>query len=203
MYPPLNFNGDRVVQTAISQKHLDLVLDSKLDFNEHIRNKINKCNNIIGIMKKLSLFLSRKTLLTAYKSFVRPNLDYADIIYDKSFNESFKTKREMVQYRAALVITGAIKGTSSDRLYQEIGLESPADRRWSRKLFFFHKIVNGLFPSYLQSSLNHYNYGEYQTRSACQNKIKTLSRRTKAFNSSFYPYSIKQWCAKIRNMVSV
>ena len=36
-----------------------------------------------------------------------------------------------------------------------------------------------------------------------QNKIKTLSGRTKAFNSSFYPYSIKQWCAKIRNIVSV
>ena len=125
-YPPLNFNGDNV-QTAISQKHLGLVLDSKLDFNEHINNKINKCNKIIGIMKKLSLFLSRKTLLTIYKSFVRPNLDYADIIYDKPFNESFKTKIEMIQYRAALVITGAIKGTSRDRLYQEIGLESLAD----------------------------------------------------------------------------
>ena len=53
----------------------------------------------------------------------------------------------MIQYWAALVITGAIKGTSRDRLYQEIGLESLADRRWSRKLFFFHKIVNGLLPS--------------------------------------------------------
>ena len=41
---------------------------------------------LIGIMKKLSLFLSRKTLLAIYKSFVRPNLDYADIIYDKPFN---------------------------------------------------------------------------------------------------------------------
>ena len=78
-------------------------------------------------MKKLSLFLLRKNLLTIYKSFVRPNLDYADIIYDKPFNESFKTKIEMIQYRAALVITGAIKGTSRDRLYQEIGLESLAD----------------------------------------------------------------------------
>ena len=65
-YPPLNFNGDNV-QTAISQKYLGLVLDSKLDFNEH---KINKCNKIIGIMKKLSISLSRKTLLTIYKSFV-------------------------------------------------------------------------------------------------------------------------------------
>ena len=65
------------------------------------------------------------------KSFVRSNLDYADIIYDKPFNESFKRKIEMVQYKAALVITGAIKGTdlSRDRLYQELGLESLADRR--------------------------------------------------------------------------
>ena len=64
-YPPLNFNGDNV-QTAISRKHLGLVLDFKLEFNERISNKINRCNKIIGIMRKLSLFLSRKTLLTIY-----------------------------------------------------------------------------------------------------------------------------------------
>ena len=112
----------------------------------------------------------------------------------------------MIQYRAALFITGAIKGTSRDRRYQEIGLESLADRRWSRKIFFFHKIVNGLLPSYLQSCLNHFNDGEYQTRSTSQNKMKTLSGRTKAFNSSFCPYSIKEWFAlseEIRNIVSI
>ena len=47
-------------------------------------------------MKKLSLFLSRKTLLTIYKFFSRPDLDYADIIYEKLFNEYFKKKIEMV-----------------------------------------------------------------------------------------------------------
>ena len=90
-YPSLVFN-DTKVQLAHNQKHLGLILDSKLDFNEDIGNKINKFNKIIGIMKRLSLFLSRKSLLTIYKSFVRPNLDYADIIYDKPFNESFKRK---------------------------------------------------------------------------------------------------------------
>ena len=35
-YRPLNFNGDSV-QTVISQRHLALVLDSNLDFNEQIR----------------------------------------------------------------------------------------------------------------------------------------------------------------------
>ena len=157
-------------------------------------------------MKKPPLFLSQKTFLTVYISFVRPNLDYADIIYDKPLSESFKTNIEMIQYWAALAITGAIKGTSPDRIYQEVGLESLGDRRWSRKISSFHKIVNGLLLSYLQQYLNHFNDGEYETRSACQNKMKTLSGRTKAFNSSFYPYSIKEWCAlseKIRNILSV
>ena len=64
-------------------------------------------------MKRLSLILSRESLLTAHS--IRPNLDYADIIYNKPFHESFKRKIEMVQYKAALVITGVVKGTSSDR----------------------------------------------------------------------------------------
>ena len=79
-------------------------------------------------MKRISLILSRKSLLTISKSFARPNLDYVDIIYDKHFNESFERKIELVQYKA---IKGAIKGTSRDRLYQELGLEPLVDKRWA------------------------------------------------------------------------
>ena len=43
-----------------------------------------------GIMKKLYLILGRKSLLTIYKSFVRPNLGYTDIINNKPLNESLK-----------------------------------------------------------------------------------------------------------------
>ena len=191
-YPSLMFN-DIKVQLATSQKHLGLILDSRLDSNEYIDYKINKCNKIIGIMKRLLLTLSRKSLLTIYKSFVRPILDYADIIYDKPFNEFFKRKFEMVQYRAALVITGAIKGTSRDRLYQELGLESLADRRWYRRLFFFHKITQGLLPSSLQTYHNAVSEGAYLTRSTTQNKIKPIPARTKVFENSFFPYCIKEW----------
>ena len=57
---------------------------------------------------------------------VKKKLAIIDIIYYKPFNESFKSKIEMVQYKVALVITGSIKGTSHDRLYPEFGLESLA-----------------------------------------------------------------------------
>ena len=143
-------------------------------------------------MKRLSLFLSRKSLLTIFKSFVRPNLDYAGVIYDKPFNESFERKIEMVQYKAALVITDAIKETSRNRLYQELGLDFSADRRWSRRLFFSHKVIQGLLPSYLHSYHNAISEGAYLTRSTAQNIIKPIHVRTKVFENSFFPYCIKE-----------
>ena len=144
----MHFNSTEVD----SHGYLGLILDSKLNFNEHIESKFTKCNKIIGLMKKLSQILSRMSLLTIYKSFVRPNLDYADIIYVKPISESFKKKIKMVQYNAAFIITGGIKGTC-DKIYQELGLESWAYRRSSRKIIFFHKIILGLQPPYLQNSI--------------------------------------------------
>ena len=71
---------------------------------------------MIGLIKKLSLILSRKSLLTIHKSFVRSNLYYTDVIYDKPLNEFLKRKIEMVQYNAVLITTGAFKGTSHDKI---------------------------------------------------------------------------------------
>ena len=75
----------------------------------------------------MNLLLPRSSLLTIYKSFVRPHLDYGDVIYDQPNNSRLSDKTESVQYNAALAITGAIRGTSKDKLYQELGLESLKD----------------------------------------------------------------------------
>ena len=83
---------------------------------------MKKCNKLIGLMKRLSINLPRNALLTIYKSFIRPHLDYGDILYDNPNSENFQSKLEKVQYRACFVITGAIKGTSRERLYDELGL---------------------------------------------------------------------------------
>ena len=142
-------------------------------------------------MKKLSLALSRNCLLTIYKTFARPILDYADITYDKPLTESFKDKLEIVQYNAALVITGAIKGTSRNRVYRELGLESLAERKWSHEICSFHKIINGILPVYLQSYISYCGEGIYRTRSANQKTI--LYKNKKNFESSFFPHCIKEW----------
>ena len=62
-------------------------------------------------MRKLNLLLPRSSLLTVCKSFIRPHLDYGDVIYDQPNLSSLANKIESVQYIAALAITGATRGT--------------------------------------------------------------------------------------------
>ena len=77
-------------------------------------------NKTIGIIRKLENALPRSALLTIYKSFIRSHLDYGDIIYDKAFNESFHAKLESRQYNATLAITGAIKRSSTEKVYKDL-----------------------------------------------------------------------------------
>ena len=136
------------VHTAC-QKHLGMHFDEKLNFNIHISEKIAKANRGIGLIRKLAHILPKKSLITIYKSFVRPHLDYGDIIYDQPNNESFCNLIEKIQYNAALAITGAIKGTPQHKLYNELGIESLKFRRWFRRLCVFYKIKSTQIPKYL------------------------------------------------------
>ena len=110
---------------------------------------LNKVNKTIAFLCKLQNILPRSALLTIYKSFIRPHLDYGDIIYDQAYNASFHQKIELLQYNACLAKTGAIRGTSREKLYEELGLESLQLRRWFRKLSCFYKLFNSEHPYYL------------------------------------------------------
>ena len=109
------FNNHPVIRENF-QKHLGLFLDSKLNFSSHINEKIKKATKGINVIRKVNLSLPRPSLLTIYKSFVRPHLHYGDVIYGQPNNTSLSDKIESVQYNAVLTITGAIRGTSKEKL---------------------------------------------------------------------------------------
>ena len=129
----------------------------------------------IGVIKRLSKMLPRHSLLTICKSFVRPHLDYGDVLYDQLNNKSFCQKIETVQYNAALAITGAIKGTSQIKLYNELGLESLEFRRLFRKLCLFYKMKETGLPEYLFNMIAKSNH-QYS--------------RTDVFKYSYFPHTI-------------
>ena len=154
---------------------------------DHLLVKTTKC---IAALRKLRFFVPRKSLVTIYKSFIRSHLDYADIIYDQPNNNTFCTKIESIQYNAALAITGAIRGSSKEKLYQELGLEYLSSRRWYRKLCLFYKILNNKHPTYLYNIVPRPTHS-LNTRN--QSQIPNIFCRTDFFANSFFPSSIKEW----------
>ena len=149
-HPPLVFNNNNVSQTY-SQKHLGVILDFKLTFEEHLNNVLAKVNKAVGLLRKLRNILPRTTLVTIYKAFIRPHLDYGDVLYDQAFNNSFKEKLESVQYNVFLALTGAISGASKEKICQELELESLRDRRCCKKLCLFYKVLKNKNPKFLFS----------------------------------------------------
>ena len=141
-------------------------------------------------MRKLFYLIPRTALVTIYKSFIRPHLDYGDFIYDKPNNSSFIQNIEAVQYNAALAITGAIKGSSREKIYDELGLESLSSRRYIRRLLTFHKYFTNKSPLYLYSIIPKVNL---ESRTRHRENIPLLKTRTDAFKYSYFPNSIQEW----------
>ena len=94
-HPVVYFNKASVAK-ASCQKHLGMHLDERLNFNTHVKEKIAKANKGIGIIHKLAYLLPRESLITIYKSFVRPHIDYGNIIYDQTNNDHFWNSIERV-----------------------------------------------------------------------------------------------------------
>ena len=89
------------VEKAPHHKHLGILLDEKLNFQQHVDTTTLIINKGISIIKKLRHSWPRKTLITIYNmtiylmtidNLLRTLIDYGDITYDQPQNESRKTR---------------------------------------------------------------------------------------------------------------
>ena len=111
-----------------------------------LKEYLIKLVNLLVLLTSSENILPRPSLLQIYKSFVRPQLDYGDIIYDKAFIGSFQKNLESIQYNAALVITGTIRGTSREKIYN---IKSLQVQHRHKKLCVLYEILNNMSPKYL------------------------------------------------------
>ena len=114
-----------------------MILDSKLSHENDLQSVFSRVNKTIGLLRKFQPSLPRKSLVTICKSFISPHLNYGDVVYDRASKESFHQSLEHLQYSVAIAITGAIRGKSSEKLFQELGLETLKSRRWLKKFCLF------------------------------------------------------------------
>ena len=142
----------------------------------------HKANKGIGIICKFNNILPCSAFLTIYCSFIRVHLDFG-----QPENESFSAKIESVQYNVSLVITGAIRGTSQEKLYQELGLES-LNQKMVKAYVLFLQIIKTQKPLHLfnliPQKLNSLRHPNTYSVMRCRNDY---------FKNSFIPYVVREW----------
>ena len=119
------------VSEANSQKQLGIVHDNRLSTVYKI--------------------IPRSALITVYKVFVRPHVNYSNI-YGQAYNANFHQKLELIQNNSTLALIRAIRGTSKEKFYEELGLKYLQRRCLNRKSYF-HKFYKNELSKYLFKSI--------------------------------------------------
>jgi hypothetical protein len=189
-HPPLNLNGTPIKQVQ-HHKHLGLTLSHDLSWTEHIKQVVDKATRRLGIMRTLKYKLDRLSLERIYMAFVRPILEYGDIVWDSSLQSL--DPLEAIQRNAARIVTGATAKCSTKGLYDETAWEPLADRRKLHRTSLYYNIVNGKAPSYLIDNLpgQIHDRTDYPLRNR-QNRDVPHARLNKYANS-FFPAATRAW----------
>ena len=142
-----------------------------------------------------------------YKLYVRPHLDYGDIIYhrfDPEMHLEITKRLEQVQYSAALAVTGTWRGTSRQRLYQELGWETLYHRRWYRRLTHFFSLKKSESPEYLFNEIPKERQLRYDLRNP--NIYEQPVARTTRFANTYFQNTLFEWSlldSEIQNSASI
>ena len=154
IHPKVFFN-DIPVSKDDSQNICAFICIQSFSFGTHIKTILTKVNELftMSLLRRFQQVLPRPCLITIFKTFIKPPLDFEDVVFGQAFNNSLHQRLESIQQKSALAITGVIGGTSKEKLYQELTFQLPQFRRWFLKLSHCYKIMKNEFEYSLFSFL--------------------------------------------------
>lgn len=125
------------------EKDLGVVIDTKLSFENHLAEKINKASKIVGLIRRTFENLDQDMFKTLYVSLVRPHLEFANQIWCPHLRKHIE-KIENVQRRATKLVPGLYHLSYSERL-RVIKLPTLAYRRVRGDMIECYKILTGKY----------------------------------------------------------
>ena len=189
-WPEAKFNNI-TIHDEKTHTHLGITFSSDATWDEHIQSIYKKTAYRLNIMRMLKYDLDRKSLNRFYISFIRPMLEYGNILWDNCTKQQ-SDLLESIQLDAARIITGLRKGTSHQVLLNEAGLAPLAARRQNAKLIQFYKILNNESPTYIDEIIRKINTHntEYNLRNT---NLKHPTPRTSSYQNSFFIATTDLW----------
>ena len=128
-------NNEPITEVSY-HKRLGIFLSSDGTWHDHINSITSKAWLRVNLMRKLKFLLDRRSLEIIYVSFIRPLLEYADVVWDNCTLYEVNAL-EKIQLEAARIVTGTTELVSLEMLYKETEWETLEVRRSKHKLCLF------------------------------------------------------------------
>ncbi|XP_063447805.1 uncharacterized protein LOC134727358 [Mytilus trossulus] len=166
------------------EKDIGVTIDNKLNFEQHMNEKINKANSIMGLIRRTFTCLNEEMFLLLYKALARPNLEYANAIWSP-FKVKDITALENVQRRATKLIP-TLKDLEYEQRLKKLKLPTLKYRQMRGDMIEAYKLTSGIYDDALPNLLT------YNTTSATRghNKKLTIQRCNKNIRSNFFTQRI-------------
>jgi hypothetical protein len=180
----------QVLDSVSDAKYLGLDLSSDLKYNTHISRITSNANRTLGYIKRNVTTTHQRVRELAYKSLVRPQLEYASAIWSP-YTKSNITKVEQVQRRATRWVRNDYTPLSSVTAMQnELGWRSLEHRRLDARLIMFYKIYHNIvaihLPPYIQPPIR-------LTRHMHPLSLRQVQVTSDYLKFSFFPHCITLW----------
>ena len=182
-------------------KCLGVEIDEFLTWDTHIASVSKKVSSGISIMRKIKPFIPISSLLNIYQSIVEPYFDYCSIVWN-GIGDNLADKLQILQNRAARVITGADYLTPTKEILDKLGWSNLKERRNKQKALMMFKIVNGMTPRYLKDIFSARPGASVYNLRTSQDDIAIPRARTDYYRKSFAFTGGKIWNALPNNMKS-
>ena len=188
---PLTFGNSNLTNVK-QHKHLGVILQDNFKWDSHVKAIITKVNMLISCLSSFKYRLGRLALETLYRSFIMPHFDYADTVWD-SCSDTLSNTLEELHLQALRIISGSVRGTSHQKLYEETGFCSLKERRKRHKLTTLKKLTLGLGPNYLLDLLPPLvaATNPYPRRRPHDRVVPV--HRTEVYRRSFFPSTTALW----------
>ena len=181
------------LETVSSAKYLGVTITSKLDWDDHVTAIINKSNKTLGFLRRNLKIGSSKIKEKAYKTFIRPLLEYSATVWDP-YTQKNKDRLEAVQRRAARFVLNRYHNTSSvTRMLETLQWPKLESRRKNARLLMLFKSKHQLVQCpIIRSKLI---AAPTRQRRCHAQQLQLITTRTKYREGSFLPRTIKDWNA--------
>ena len=175
---------------------MGVIVDNKLNFEEHIQSKVNKANKLMGLIRRTFVHLDKDNFALLYKSLVRPQLEYAHAVWNPNLKKHIHAL-ENVQRRATKLVPELRQLPYAQRL-KCLKIPTLAYRRARGDMIETYK----LFNKYDADTIPNLEVQSRDQTRGHSRKMFIPRTKTRRYRNSFYIRIRKTWNSLHKEVVT-